>query len=369
MAARDNNSVICSIAFIGIVEYVTRAVEEQMRAKAQLNDVLAQALAGIPTGERIVLDTAEGVAISFLGDPQDCLDAALSLREALAGRSDDLLRLRVGINLGPVRLVKDLTGQPTIIGDGISVAERILSFADANQILVSGSFYEAVSALTPAHARLFDFLGSRTDRQVREHALYRLNEAQAPPRAPRARQPSGTLTRAAQAQDRSILAAALTQLLRRPPLATALAVALILSLAMGLRLALHRTDAEPATEQLTEAPRQASVPDEASQARQKTPAAAEPSPPPAASIEPPRQPTKPAPRESGAATGTVRLNVAPWGEVYVNGEKAGIAPPLRDLTLKPGRHRIEIRNPGFETYSEAVEIRGGEEIRIRHRFE
>ncbi len=37
--------------------------------------------------------------------------------------------MRAGINLGPVRLVRDINSQPNIIGDGINVAQRVMSFA------------------------------------------------------------------------------------------------------------------------------------------------------------------------------------------------------------------------------------------------
>ena len=72
---------------------------------------------------------------------------------------------------------------------------------------------------------------------------------------------------------------------------------------------------------------------------------------------------------SDAATGTVRLNVLPWGEVHVDDRKFGVAPPLRDIALKPGSHRIEIRNPGFASYVQLVDVKAGEEIRIRHQFQ
>ncbi|MDH4294264.1 MAG: PEGA domain-containing protein, partial [Betaproteobacteria bacterium] len=84
-----------------------------------------------------------------------------------------------------------------------------------------------------------------------------------------------------------------------------------------------------------------------------------PAPPPQA------RETTPAP----VSTGTVRLQILPWGDVYVDGDKFGTAPPLRDVALKAGRHKIEIRNPGFASYVQIVDIRAGEEIRIRHRFQ
>jgi hypothetical protein len=78
----------------------------------------------------------------------------------------------MGINLGPVRLVRDINGQPNIVGDGINVAQRVMGFADAAQILVSRSYYDAVSRLSPQYAGMFHYQGSRTDKHVREHEVY-----------------------------------------------------------------------------------------------------------------------------------------------------------------------------------------------------
>ena len=80
--------------------------------------------------------------------------------------------MRSGVNLGPVRLVKDLNGQMNIIGDGINVAQRVMSFSRPGQLLVSRSFYEVVSCLSRDYANLFHHEGSRTDKHVREHEVY-----------------------------------------------------------------------------------------------------------------------------------------------------------------------------------------------------
>ncbi len=80
--------------------------------------------------------------------------------------------VRMGINLGPVKLVKDINGHPNIIGDGINVAQRIMSFARPGQIVVSRSYYDVVSNLASEYAKLFTYEGSRTDKHVREHEIY-----------------------------------------------------------------------------------------------------------------------------------------------------------------------------------------------------
>jgi hypothetical protein len=82
------------------------------------------------------------------------------------------MHVRFGINLGPVRVVNDINGRPNIIGDGINVAQRIMSFAQPNQILVSRSYYEITSRLTQEISQMFDYSGVKHDKHVRDHEVY-----------------------------------------------------------------------------------------------------------------------------------------------------------------------------------------------------
>src|SRR5205807_9293242 len=63
-----------------------------------------------------------------------------------------------------------------ILGDGINVAQRVMSFAEPGQLLASRSFYEVVSGLSGDYASLFSDLGTRTDKHVREHEVYAVAE-------------------------------------------------------------------------------------------------------------------------------------------------------------------------------------------------
>ena len=71
-----------------------------------------------------------------------------------------------------MRLVKDINGQPNIIGDGINVAQRVMSFAEPGQILVSRSYYDVMARLSEDYAKLFHYEGAQTDKHVREHEVY-----------------------------------------------------------------------------------------------------------------------------------------------------------------------------------------------------
>ncbi|HEU0219862.1 MAG TPA: adenylate/guanylate cyclase domain-containing protein [Gallionella sp.] len=175
MEDRGNKTIMCSVLFLDIVEYSKMSVTGQISLKDRFNSYLSAAISSVPIADRIILDTGDGAAINFLGDVEDALKAALSLRESILNEGphqDPPLLVRAGINLGPVRLVRDINGQPNIVGDGINVAQRIMGFAEADQILVSRSYYDAVSRLSPQYAGMFHFQGSRTDKHVREHEVY-----------------------------------------------------------------------------------------------------------------------------------------------------------------------------------------------------
>jgi hypothetical protein len=175
MEERGTKTIMSGVLFLDIVEYSKKSVAGQISLKERFNSYLSDAIRDVPVPDRIILDTGDGAAINFLGDIEDALKAALSLRESISKEDpsiDPPLQVRVGINLGPVRLVRDINGQPNIVGDGINVAQRVMGFANINQILVSRSYHDAVSRLSPEYAGMFHFQGSRTDKHVREHEVY-----------------------------------------------------------------------------------------------------------------------------------------------------------------------------------------------------
>ena len=172
---RPNRTFICSVIFIDIVEYTRKSVNEQIRIKEHFNALLSEAIKDISVSDRIILDTGDGAAIGFLGDPEDALFVAMSLRDSLKDNQDEAtldLQVRMGINLGPVKLLKDINNQPNLIGDGINVSQRIMSFAEPGQLLVSRSYYDIVSCLSQEYAKLFQYQGARADKHVREHDIY-----------------------------------------------------------------------------------------------------------------------------------------------------------------------------------------------------
>jgi len=434
MLDQANRTFICSVVFIDLVGYSKKPVSEQIRLKTSLTTNLSEAIKDIPVNDRIILDTGDGAAISFLGDPEDALFVTLSLREKMIadgtatavneGSGEDAVRM--GINLGPVKLVKDINGHPNIIGDGINVAQRIMSFARPGQIVVSRSYYDVVSNLASEYAKLFSYEGSRTDKHVREHEIYvvghhegALQKAKdgmkdrASSTTPNARKASTgsstgtstvTLSMPAFVQDKKKL--------------TMIAAGLAgLVVVLGILVATKK----PATQEVAatapppveaakpaEAPKPAPAPVEPAKAPAEAAKTPEPAKPDAKVLEPTPTPgmipapapvtdapkdtakdakdvkkegekaakdkaaadaSKGEPGKSGVPPATVFLDIKPWGEIFVNGKSQGVSPPKKFIKLDAGKYKIEFRNTTFPAKVESVELKAREEITLRHRFQ
>ena len=174
--ARLNKTSICSVVFLDIVEYSKKPDSEQIEYKNRFNALINEALKDIAQNDRIILDTGDGAAITLMGEPESALFTALIIRDGTLEDNrrhpDFPLYIRIGINVGPVQVVKDINNRLNVIGDGINVAQRVMNFAEANQILVSRSYYEIVSRLSNDIHKMFTYSGIKVDKHVREHEVY-----------------------------------------------------------------------------------------------------------------------------------------------------------------------------------------------------
>ena len=383
---QTNRTFICSTVFVDLVEYSRKSVSEQLALKDRFTALLADALEGIDINERIILDTGDGAAMSFLGDPEQALAVGMSLRRAFrtAAETDpaSTAPIRIGINLGPVKLVKDINGHPNIVGDGINVAQRIMSFADSGQILVSRSFHDVVACLSEDYAALFKFEGSRTDKHVRDHEVYAvadsdavLDRAKAGSAATRRATPADTGKHRAAASglgnQTGAHAAATAFLHDKRKVAIAGGVLALLIAVLGTMLLVRKPVPTKSSDTVAvESPAAAAPPaTPAPPAAKAAPAAAASKPVALAqekSAAPKAAPAKPA--EPAAATGTVTLAVQPWGEVFVNGRSRGVSPPLKNLKLAPGTYTIEVRNTTFPPGKQKLQVKAREEVAFRHVF-
>jgi class 3 adenylate cyclase len=370
---QTNRTFICSTVFVDLVEYSKKSVAEQLALKDRFTSLLAEALDGIDINERIILDTGDGAAMSFLGDPENALFVGMTLRKAFrdleATDPSASAPIRIGINLGPVKLVKDINGHPNIVGDGINVAQRIMTFADSGQILVSRSFHDVVSTLSEDYSALFKFEGSRTDKHVRDHEVYAVGESDAAlARAKRGvAQRAGTLPpeHAATAPmppgasaTRRLHHASLSFLHDRRKVRITGGVLGVVLVALAVVLIVRKPPAAKAEVAAASAVAEQTTKGETVKSGQATKAA----PATKASAG------KPAPAKAEGGSGTVNLAILPWGEVFVNGKSRGVSPPLKNLKLPPGTYAIEVRNTSFPALKQKVQVKAKGEVTVQHVF-
>lgn len=72
--------------------------------------------------------------------------------------------------------------------------------------------------------------------------------------------------------------------------------------------------------------------------------------------------------EAARQPAVLLLDIRPSGEIYVDGELKGTAPPLTRLAIAPGPHSIEIRSGRFKPVKMDVNLQPGEELHLKHVF-
>jgi class 3 adenylate cyclase len=442
---QGNRTFIGSVVFVDIVGYSKKSVSDQILLKDRFTSLLSDSLKDIAPEQRIILDTGDGAALSFIGDPEDALFVGMNMRDMLkrelaAGSNPDNidpadtaaiiaggeLSLRIGINLGPIKLVRDINGQPNIVGDGINVAQRIMSFARPGQVVVSRSYFDVVSVISDEYAQLFKYEGSRTDKHVREHEIYVVGESvaafnkaksgmedRAAATNPRNKNGAPSDTTASDSDDELdaplplmqdkkklaiiggalgcvVIALALMVVTKKPAEAPKDATAITAVATDAAKTkpieSAAATPATPATATPDAASTSATPATAATgaaavgaaalaagKAADAVPAKSETAKADTAKADAPKAASKAvdaAKTESAKSSAQANLNfaVAPWGEVIVNGKSIGLTPPLKQHKLPPGKHKIEVRNSTFTPYVVNVDMKSKEELTIRHTF-
>lgn len=177
MSKNRGNTKMCSVLFVDIVGYSKKTNSEQMALKQQFVSLWGQAIKEVPPGEIMVVDAGDGAALTALVEPEDTIRVAMKLRELLQleeEKSGEPLPLRIGIHFGPVQLSTDVHGNPCVVGDAINTAQRIMSFADPGQIMISRSYFDVIDHLSNKYKEIFIYLGKREDKHVREHEVFGL---------------------------------------------------------------------------------------------------------------------------------------------------------------------------------------------------
>src|SRR6202047_1696102 len=130
---------IAHVLFIDIVAYSKMATDDQRAAIEKLNHIV-QSTDEYRTAESenrlLKLATGDGMALIFYHSPEDPVECALEISRSIKEQHSNL-RLRMGVNSGPVSGVVDVNGRANVAGAGINTAQRVMECGDADHILLS----------------------------------------------------------------------------------------------------------------------------------------------------------------------------------------------------------------------------------------
>lgn len=139
---------------------------EQVRKSVVLNELIlrTETFKNHDPKGTVILPTGDGMAIGFDDSPETPLRLSLELHRALnvynkQKRGKEKLILRIGIDTGPVYVVKDLTGKDNVWGPGIIMTRRVMDLAGDNQIFASSRIADDIKNLSPEYQAILHPIG------------------------------------------------------------------------------------------------------------------------------------------------------------------------------------------------------------------
>jgi hypothetical protein len=112
----------------------------------------------------LILPTGDGMAIGFDDSPEKPLQLAIEVHKGLnrynrTRKKEDRIELRIGLDSGPVYIIKDLNGNENVWGPGIIMARRVMDLADKMNILASARYANDVKMLRPEYKSVLHPIG------------------------------------------------------------------------------------------------------------------------------------------------------------------------------------------------------------------
>src|SRR5437764_7009233 len=126
------------VLFLDIVGYSKLLSDRQRKVFQLLKDIVrdtSQFRSAEAANKLVRIPTGDGMVLAFFASVDAPVRCALEISRKL--REHPELKLRMGINSGPVDQVSDVNEQRNITGVGINMAQRLMDCGDAGHILLS----------------------------------------------------------------------------------------------------------------------------------------------------------------------------------------------------------------------------------------
>src|SRR6266513_894246 len=154
----DPKLEIGHVLFVDIVAYSKLLSSEQRALFALLNDIVrntSQFRAAEAAGKLVRLSTGDGMVLVFFTSVDMPVRCAQEISRKLGEHPE--LKLRMGINSGPVDQVRDVNDQRNINRVGINMAQRVMDCGDAGHILLSRRVADDLAQYSEWKSHLHEF--------------------------------------------------------------------------------------------------------------------------------------------------------------------------------------------------------------------
>ncbi len=140
--------------------------QEQLQKIQKFYEILSKtSIMQSRDSSRIVVPTGDGYVVGFSDSPEKSLFLARELLQDVikfnkSKRGKEKLLLRIGIDSGPVYVIKDLvTKKKAFWGPGIIMTKRVMDIGKENHILASKRIAEDIMKLSKEYKSLFHSIG------------------------------------------------------------------------------------------------------------------------------------------------------------------------------------------------------------------
>ncbi len=154
---------LAAILYADVAGYSRLTCADEEGTHRRLSEYLDFFSASIEEHLGKVVHYAGDAVLADFGTVSDALSCATAVQRCLAERNKNLpedcrVQFRVGVNLGEV-----ITDRDDIYGEGVNVAARLESLAEAGGICISGTVYDAVGSRLPL---VYESMGEQSVKNI-----------------------------------------------------------------------------------------------------------------------------------------------------------------------------------------------------------
>lgn len=176
---------LAHVLFMDIVSYSNLLTDHQTDTLHQLQEIVratADFARAHASNQLIRLPTGDGMALVFFGDQEAPVRCAIEVSRAL--KSHPEIKLRMGVNSGPVNQIMDVNENANVAGAGINIAQRVMDCGDAGHILLSKRMADDLGQYSEWQPYLHDLGETTVKHDVCMHIVNFYNEEVGNPELP-----------------------------------------------------------------------------------------------------------------------------------------------------------------------------------------